>query len=819
MNNSINKMKKQLFSTLLGSALFLSTALAGLSGFALLNPVNVNAALNCPAGSTEVSGQCIETTAKVTGCPVGFTLAGTTCTSNTRTNQYLHQFACKSYGTQGDVTNTVIVVNNLASISPDCRMNFDGSLATPIAGGTTNQYTKPSGTIIRICNGSYNAVCTELVNGSQKPVINLNTAPNLYTYIGATGLIVTNAIDPTTGVNDLNQQAPLTAVNSSTVQVAKKLLIYKSCYTTVSTNINTVGTSGTVARVMADPVLVANDVAFNPQSTRNCPTENGYPTSVETADISFSTQAATNTCPAGFVDAGPTTCSKVVAATSLIVDNGAYIGTGDCTATTVVTAGDLFTCKFPLTGSPNGVYTLPAKDPSAAAASYAALIAQVTYPDTTNPLGFGTMGGTGPCTISGAVLTCTMIGTDPARTPGLYNVGIQRPYIGWLSDNKGKVTLTAPVVDAAATLITISNIDAANSSCAKSTLTIPEKANCTFDLTGSTTNNYTAGAGHRGYITTVTGIGSDDGAFGDVCTVINNKTATAALFCPNIPTATGTVGAQFASIFQGTANTVPVTLVAPVATVVTAANTGNGVCDPAEVIIGNYSKCTFPLTGGIGNKYTLPQSGIRAKATTVPGSSSACTITGDGTATATLVCTNVPTAGGTAGLQKVSPLLTGETSTADLTLKVPVFTFGTAPTGTLSGTVGGPISGMIITTNGTYNGVATVKVNDNCVIPGTFSLGKFTPSLSYVIQAGCPTGDLSVGTLMAAGIADLKSVKTNFMAKAVVVAPTTPTTTPTKATTPVTTLPKTGADMMMLFGAAALLVLGVTPIVLKKVRK
>lgn len=91
------------------------------------------------------------------------------------------------------------------------------------------------------------------------------------------------------------------------------------------------------------------------------------------------------------------------------------------------------------------------------------------------------------------------------------------------------------------------------------------------------------------------------------------------------------------------------------ATVISQANVTTGKCDPAIVIQGEKTTCSFVLTGSASGKYVLPPqklfAGVREQAdldTSYQGDSDLCEIAG-----ATLICKNVTTGKATAGEKTV----------------------------------------------------------------------------------------------------------------------------------------------------------------------
>lgn len=234
----------------------------------------------------------------------------------------------------------------------------------------------------------------------------------------------------------------------------------------------------------------------------------------------------------------------------------------------------------------------------------------------------------------------------------------------------GAATLNIGVITTPATTITNSNIG--NGVCTPASITVGATSTygCSFPLTGSTSNNYQLPAQAITASTSTTGNASTDltpvsGGQSPACTITGNGTANAALSCVTIPTTGGTPGIRnvLATVNGGTPTdkgdvtlTVASTTIAPV-------NVGTGTCTPSSVSIGVNANCSFPLTGDAGNNYALPTNGINGTTsqngngatdlTPVSGGyGPVCTINGNGTASAALVCT-IPTTGGTTGDRNV----------------------------------------------------------------------------------------------------------------------------------------------------------------------
>lgn len=203
-------------------------------------------------------------------------------------------------------------------------------------------------------------------------------------------------------------------------------------------------------------------------------------------------------------------------------------------------------------------------------------------------------------------------------------------------------------------------------------------------------------------------------------TYVNTDCRVTAVVAPNLGTnPTGTLTGVIGQPAAGTIST-----------------TGGTYSGPANFVYGD----TCLISGNIINNTFTPNSGQTIPAGCPAGALSSGSIvagTRDNFSTLTSVASN-------------------------FTPAILVKTFGTNPTGALTGTVGQPIVGTISTTGGTYIGAAQY-VNGACVINGSIGMGGvFTPTPGQVIPANCATGALTSGTLTASGITTLPGVATNF---------------------------------------------------------
>ena len=100
---------------------------------------------------------------------------------------------------------------------------------------------------------------------------------------------------------------------------------------------------------------------------------------------------------------------------------------------------------------------------------------------------------------------------------------------------------------------------------------------------------------------------------------------------------------------KGDVNVIPSSVVIP------AALTGVSNCTlSGNVVLNSNFDCNFPLTGSANNYYSLPLgSDITASVNTATGASNNCSISNNGTASATLLCQAIPTTGASVGIQSI----------------------------------------------------------------------------------------------------------------------------------------------------------------------
>jgi hypothetical protein len=277
---------------------------------------------------------------------------------------------------------------------------------------------------------------------------------------------------------------------------------------------------------------------------------------------------------------------------------------GSCTPSpTSRYIGELFTCTFALSGSGGQAYVVPANT-----------VASVST----------ATGVSDQCTSSGSTLTCANIPTI-GGTPG--GRGINLSVGGAANVGRGTITLNNYT-------LTASNVG----DCIPSGPVFRGASfNCTFPLSGAPAGvvNYSTPSNTRASVSTASGTSA-------LCT-----SSGAVLTCNTIPTTSSTVGVRDINLSVGGAGGVDKGDVTIVNYEITDANVGN--CNPSAVFINQTFNCTFALSGAPGGvSYTLPAGTTNAKISTADGVSSACTISGS-----TLTCNNIPTSGGTAGVNDI----------------------------------------------------------------------------------------------------------------------------------------------------------------------
>jgi hypothetical protein len=250
---------------------------------------------------------------------------------------------------------------------------------------------------------------------------------------------------------------------------------------------------------------------------------------------------------------------------------------------------------------------------------------------------FSTNPNTGSCTTSPIATIDTSASCVITTTTVGNNIPVTAKGSGDAVSATGVSAGSLDVSPVPPTTITATKIT--TGTCTPATVTVGTPTTCTYPLTGDTNNNYTLPA--TPITATVPG-----STVSPACTITNNGTVTATLTCSNIPTTGATQGLKNIPTSLASNPTAPLTLSPVPPTTINISHITKGICTPATVTVGTPTTCTYPLTGDTNNNYTLPATPITA---TVPGStvSPACTITNNGTVTATLTCSNIPTTGAT----------------------------------------------------------------------------------------------------------------------------------------------------------------------------
>ena len=251
---------------------------------------------------------------------------------------------------------------------------------------------------------------------------------------------------------------------------------------------------------------------------------------------------------------------------------------------------------------------------------------------------YATFDGT-PCTNVVVIDAFSMTCDTPAHASGPVDVEAVNP---GQTSVPSAIGTDAYTYDFSGTVISPTNYGSSDCTPDPSTIGV-DVVTCLIDLSGDVGNSF--GLPASGITGNLSGLGA-----GDPCTIINNGTPTAQLSCTNIPTTGGTPG----SIDAETDDTVTTTVVDNIElinppTVISPANYGSSDCtpDPSTISVDTVT-CLVDLTGDSANNYDLPSSGITANLIGL-GAGDPCTIINNGTPTAQLSCTNIPTTGGTPG--------------------------------------------------------------------------------------------------------------------------------------------------------------------------
>ena len=208
------------------------------------------------------------------------------------------------------------------------------------------------------------------------------------------------------------------------------------------------------------------------------------------------------------------------------------------------------------------------------------------------------------------------------------------------------------------------------------------------------------------------------------------------LTCPNIPVSDAPAGVQNVSIIKGTE--APVTKGSTLVTaipslVINATNLLNGSC--ISVVAGSSTVCDYPLANsGSINTYSLPVGGITV---TVPGSiaSPACVIANNGSSSAKLVCTGVPTIGSTVGTKAVPTSLGGTATAALVITELPTVLITAIDLTNLNMTCGTG-STILVSSTTTCTGTAPTGKGLDPANPIKISIGNATTMSDACTQSG-----------------------------------------------------------------------------------
>jgi hypothetical protein len=292
---------------------------------------------------------------------------------------------------------------------------------------------------------------------------------------------------------------------------------------------------------------------------------------------------------------------------------GDNISSGTCTPASV-TVGTTTTCNFPLTGDPNNNYVLPNGGITAntpAGASSACVITNNGTPQ--------------------VALSCP--DTPAGNTPGSVTV---TPTGNGIS-NPGTATITVSALPP--TTITTNNIGNSTNCTQSLSVNIPATYNCTFPLTGSSTNNYAMPGSPINAWTATDGSSTTPLAASqsDACVITGNGTPQAALQCNNIKTSGATPGVKNVLITINSTNPTDrgdVNLLIPPLTSQDIPGITFVCNDNNPVTVNSTTTCTFTLP----DNRTLPSDFKMGIGDSTPAGT--CTLS---TTTRLVTCINVPT--------------------------------------------------------------------------------------------------------------------------------------------------------------------------------
>jgi alpha-tubulin suppressor-like RCC1 family protein len=347
----------------------------------------------------------------------------------------------------------------------------------------------------------------------------------------------------------------------------------------------------------------------------------------------------------------------------------------------------------------------------------------ISPPSSPNDLKLNVEGSTSVnCVFAGQIFTCSNMGVG--GTTGIRN--IQAAIGPAVAQNTGE-TITI------GTAISDGNIGASTTCNTVDQVTIGSTFTCDFPIIGTTGAIILPTGG----IVARTQQGVNNSANSSACSVAISQPV---LTCTNIPTTGGSgtfnvANADVALQFGGAGNYFDkgdVNLITSFsgAKTITPINTGTStdcISTTSVFISTPLASCSISLIGNISNNYTLPTNGIVAKISTSSSQSSPCTISGNNTPQPRLVCTSIPSTGGSAGPQDLLLSINNSAQSVD---RSNITLTNTSPVTEVTST---DIPNLKSTTN--FNCVPdSVLVNSNVSCSGTLPQLKKPPTAGMRVR-------------------------------------------------------------------------------------
>jgi hypothetical protein len=364
----------------LGVLVLVSAMMAGIQLTRQIDIAKAAPVYTCPQGGTLQGTNCVAANKNPAfySCPTQTdTLAGDRCASTTtKANNYLHVAQCVvNNNGQPDYADilTRIVANNLSSTTVDC------------GGGRLN-----------VENNSLNILSNRYMSYEFCESASTFAPDNHLTYVTRFLVGTTTSI-----ANPCEGDASRKPIPGSG-ELPHLVDLYANQYTHVSYCQAIAQPQNIITRVTTD-----NDpTAYNTCAGDSVRQMIEQPFVLETGWQNSAATLNPAACPTGWTDAGGNNCQSPATYSAYEIDNTSTGNSTDCTATKTVTIGQTYTCTFPLTGSQNNVYSLPASGITASTST--------------------ATGTSQPCTIlnngtAQATMQCTGIPTSGA-TAGVQNV-------------------------------------------------------------------------------------------------------------------------------------------------------------------------------------------------------------------------------------------------------------------------------------------------------------------------------------------------------------------------------------------------------------